>query len=148
MQATWILVADRARARLFCLDADDAAFTELEDFVNPDGRKSGRELDRDRPPRTVESMGNASHVIQPHTSTEDKIAERFAGELGQVLEHGRLERRYERLVLAAPPRFLGTLQQALGRQASACVVAQVDKDLTTLPAREIQQRLAKASGQA
>jgi protein required for attachment to host cells len=146
MHATWILVADRARARLFCAESEgeDKSFTELEDFVNPDGRKPGLDYGYDRPPRTTESMGGASHIIQPHTSPEDKVARRFAGELSDVLERGRLEHRYERLILAAPPHFLGTLQHALGKQASACLVAHVDKDLTTLPASEIQHRLAAA----
>jgi protein required for attachment to host cells len=150
MHATWILVADRSRARLFCADIDDdgKSFTELEDFVNTDGRKPGQGYAYDHPPRTMESMGGASHVIQPHTTPEDKVAQRFAGELSDVLERGRAEQRYERLILAAPPRFLGTLQHALGKQVSACVVAHLDKDLTTLPAVQIQHRVAVASGKS
>ena len=120
MQPTWILVADGARARLFSPGVDGTSFIELEDFVDPDGR----------------------NAIQPHTSPEVKITERFARELSDVLERGRIDHRYERLILAAPPRFLGTLQRALGKQTHACVVAHLDKDLTRLPASEILARLA------
>lgn len=143
MQPTWILVADGVRARLFSPGAEGDTLTELEDFINPDGRKPGRAFSRDRPPRVMESMGNVSHAIQPHTSPEEKLSERFAQTLSAVLERGRVEHRYERLILAAPPRFMGALQHALGKHVRACVVAQLGKDLTGLPAAEIQSRLAQ-----
>lgn len=142
MQPTWILVADRVRARLFSASADGKSLIELEDFINPDGRAAGHEITRDAPPRTMENFGAVRHVIEPHTRLEDRSAERFARELNEVLEQGRGNRRYERLILTAPPHFLGTLQHALGKQVGACVVAHLDKDLTTLPKSEIQCRLA------
>lgn len=147
MQATWILVADRVRARLFCASDDGNSLVELEDFVNPDGRAASHEIGRDAPPRTMESLGTVRHVIEPHTSLEDRSAERFARELNEVLEQGLGNRRYERLILTAPPHFLGTLQHALGKQVGACVVAHLDKDLTTLPKSEIQCRVATVEPQ-
>ncbi|MFA6987054.1 MAG: host attachment protein [Arenimonas sp.] len=146
MQPTWILVADRARARLFTPNADGDALDELKDFVNPEGRKPEQAYSYDRPPRTMDSMGPARHAIEPRTTSEEKVAARFAHELNDVLERGRVDHSYERLILAAPPRFLGVLQKALGKQVRSCVVAQVDKDLSTLPAREIQQTLAPQIG--
>lgn len=44
-----------------------------------------------------------------------------------MLERGRVEHRYDRLILVAPPHFLGTLRQVL--DAQACVVAELDKEL-------------------
>lgn len=146
MQPTWILVADRARARLFTPNADGDALDELKDFVNPDGRKPYKAYNYDKPPRTIESVGSARHAIEPKTTPEEKVAARFAHELNDVLERGRVDHSYERLILAAPPRFLGVLQKALGKQVRSCVVAQVDKDLSTMPAQEIQQQLAPQIG--
>jgi protein required for attachment to host cells len=123
MQQTWILVADGVRARLFARSADGESLTELEDFINPEGRLPGHAIDQDRPPRVMERMGPVRHAMEPHTSAREKAAERFAQELNDVLERGRVEHLYERLILAAPPRFLGTLQHALGKQVLACVAA-------------------------
>jgi protein required for attachment to host cells len=142
VEATWILVADGVRARLFSPTPEGDSLTQLEDFSNPDGRKPGAAYDRDRAPRTMESMGNSSHAIQPHTTAEHKVAERFARELCEALERGRVDHRFTRLILAAPPRFLGTLRQALGKQLDACVVGQLHKDLTSLPTHEIRSRLS------
>ena len=141
MQATWILVADRSRARLFAASPDGTSLTELQDLVNPDGRHPEAPYAHDRPPRVIESMGGTRHAIEPHTSPEDKVATRFVHDLNEVLEQGRVEHRYERLVLAAPPGFLGALRGHLGKQVRACIVADVDKDLVTLPAPDIAERL-------
>jgi protein required for attachment to host cells len=146
MQPTWILVADRARARLFAPSPDGAALNVLQDFINPEGRKPEDAYSYDRPPRSMDSVGPARHAIEPQTTAEEKVALRFAQELNEVLEQGRVNHRYERLILAAPPKFLGTLQNAMGKQVRSCVVGQVDKDLSMLAPSEIKQRLAPQLG--
>jgi protein required for attachment to host cells len=141
MQPTWILVADRARARLLSPNATTDHLIELEDFANPDGRKLPRVINGDRP-RSMESIGGARHVIEPQTSPEQKVAQRFASELAGMLERGRQMHRYERLILVAPPHFLGVLKGALNPHVSACVSAHLDRELTTLPLSELSQHLA------
>lgn len=84
--------------------------------------------------------------IEPHTSPEDKVAERFARELNEVLERGRVNHQYERLILAAPPHFFGTLQHSLGNQVRDCVVGHLGKDLTTLPVSETQATAKSSLG--
>ena len=124
MQPTWILVADRVRARLFSPNDAGDALDELQDFFNPEGRKPGEVYKR------------------PKTVAEEKVASRFARQLSDVLERGRVDHCYERLILAAPPRFLGVLHNALGKEVRAHVVAQVDKDLSAFPAADIREQLA------
>lgn len=142
MKSTWVLVADRARARLFKLVGEGSQLDELRSFANPEARTPMADMVRDRKPRTQESMGSARHAIEPHTTLDEKISERFARELEAVLEEGRVQHRYERLVLVAPPGFLGTLNQTLGKQVRGHVVLEVDKDLSALPPREIHAHLA------
>lgn len=137
MKATWILVADRARARLFTLAGDGDRLEELRDFANPDARAPAGDLSRDRKPRTQESVGSARHAIEPHTTLQQKVSERFARELDAALDEGRVQHRYECLVVVAPPGFLGTLNHALGKQVRAHVTVEVNKDLSTLTPREI-----------
>ena len=142
MKSTWVLVADRARARLFNLVGEGSQLDELRDVANPDARVPAADVVRDRKPRTQESMGSARHAIEPHTTLEEKVSERFARELEVVLEEGRVQHRYERLVLVAPPGFLGTLNQILGKQLRGHVVLEVNKDLSALPPREIHAHIA------
>lgn len=142
MKATWILVADRARARLFTPGADGHALVELKDFINPEGVHPAQAYGHERAPRTHERMGPARHAIEPHSTPEEKAAERFAHALVETLERGRVEHRFERLLLVAPPHFLGTLERVLGRQLRHCVAAQLDQDLTMLSPDAIQSRVA------
>lgn len=148
MPATWILVADSARARLFSLNADGDDPDEIEAFANAEGRMPGRELERDRPPRTHDRFGAGRHAIEPHTSPQDKSTTRFAQLLQSVLERGRVEHSYDNLVLIAPPRFLGALNTALDRQVRACVSLEIHKDLTHANARTIGTELQESLRQS
>jgi len=139
MSTTWILVADRAKARLFAINEKDRSIAEIEDFLNPEGR--GREPAQDRPPRTHDRMGDSRHAIEPHTSAQENAVEFFARELESALECGRTGHRYQDLVLMAPPQFLGTLNAVLGEKVRACVAAEVPKDLTNANLPEILTHL-------
>ena len=137
---TWFLVADRARARI--LEAGpDRAFTEVACFVEPAARAGEAALTDDRPPTVNESVGHARHAIEPHTTLREKIAARFARSLCRTLETGRNEGRFDKLVLVAPPRFLGALHAELGKSVGACVVREVRRDLTAVPTHELRERL-------
>lgn len=139
MSTTWILVADRAKARLFAINEEDHSIAEIEDFLNPEGR--GREPAQDRPPRTHDRFGNNRHAIEPRTSPQEKAIEFFAHELDAVLERGRTGHRFRDLVLIAPPQFLGALNAALDAKVRACVSAELPKDLTGADALEILSHL-------
>lgn len=142
-KSTWILVADRARARLFELGPHEngSPLIEIEDFINSEGRGSESDQVTERRPRAHESMGATRHAIEPHTSLRDKSANRFAQELSDSLERGRVSHRYERLVLVALPRFLSTLRAKLNRHVCDCIVAEVPHELTTKGPVEIRSWL-------
>ncbi|PWK89672.1 host attachment protein [Fulvimonas soli] len=141
MAQTWILVADGARARVIECNARNGVWNEVACFDNPEGRLPGRSLTRDRPPRAAESVGSARHAIEPHTTPREKSAGNFARLLGDALARGLEERRYEKLVLVAPPRFLGALHEHIGAPLMQHVTGEVRRNLTTLPTAELRERL-------
>jgi len=49
MEATWVLVADGARARVFSVDRARGPLNEEADFVHPEKRLPERELVTDNP---------------------------------------------------------------------------------------------------
>lgn len=144
MSTTWILVADRARARLFSLHPETKALEEVEDFINSEGRARARELQSDRPQSSHDRFGDSCHAIEPHTSAEDKSAELFARQLVRILERGRNEHRYRDLVLIAPPRFLGALNATVDVQVRACVVSEIAKEMTQADARTVLAELPES----
>ena len=144
MADVWVLVADRARARLFSLGKGARRMIEIEDFVNPEARTPGHEREHAPPPRVHDRFGEGRHAIEAHTSPKEKVALRFAAMLGSHLKHAHDEQRYRDLVLIAPPGFLGMLNAILDAQLRAAVVLRLSKNLTHASGAVIRAELPKA----
>jgi protein required for attachment to host cells len=140
---TWILVADGARARLFETATPADTLTEVACFANPGGRSPGRSFTTGRPPSVHESLGATRHSIEPHTTLRAKTTDRFARTLNDELERARNGHRYDRLVIVAPPRFLGALHGTFSKPLRECVVAEVKRNLTALHPSDIRAHLPR-----
>ena len=121
---------------------------EVEDFVNPAGRMHGRDLLSDSHPRFdghggVGKAGTAP-TGRPGNDREEIAASeleaaKFCKQLGRYLEKARTDHRYDRLLLVAPPRFLGMMRKELGKEVEKLVEDSIDKDLFWFDAREIER---------
>jgi protein required for attachment to host cells len=137
MQKTWIVVADRARGRIFTVATPKGPLTEIEDLVHPESRAHERDLTTDRPgrgPGSHRSMGNAN-------TAREHAAQDFARELAARLEAGRNRGDFARLVLMAAPDFLGLLRKSLSAPLAKLVYLEVTKSLTQTPPAEIRSHL-------
>jgi protein required for attachment to host cells len=132
MATTWIVAADSVRARILQV-ADRARLLEVEDLLNPDGRRHEGDLVSD----SQESTAAVEHEVAL-----------FSKRIGKYLDKARAERRYDRLYLVAPPKFLGLLRKDLGREVEKLVSDDLDKDLSWFNAREIERYFAKGDGPA
>lgn len=145
MNCTWILVADRARARIVvkpkAVPGRSCEWQELEPLVYPEARIPDRTLSTDKPGRTFDRKGFGPHAMATEVSAKEEAAERFAKTLARVLDKGRTNHLYESLVLVAEPGFLGTLQANLSAQTAKKVVDKIPKDLTTRPYKTLAQDL-------
>lgn len=142
MNALWILVADSAHARIFQGGKPDATLTEVGCYINPEGRAHGRDITTERPPSVQEGASPTRHGITPHTTLREKSAERFARSLDATLLRAQEERKYDRLVIIAPPHFLGELKQHLSDRVRQRVVGEIPRNYTALPPAELHQHLA------
>ncbi|NKI36529.1 host attachment protein [Wenzhouxiangella sp. XN79A] len=141
MDNEWILVADSAQARLFSRRAPRAELVELQDWAHPESRLHGRDLESDRPGRVFASHGHGQSDMQETDAPHRKEAERFAGELADVLERARTQNRFERLTLVAEPRFLGLLRNRLSPETAGAVTRSLDLALTREPVERIRAAL-------
>ena len=141
MSKSWILVADAARARLFELPSRNANMMEIACYTYPDSRSPGQHGANGRLPRAQESANAIRHAIEPHTSLQEKHLAQFAEMLRETLKRGRMEERYDKLVLIAPPRFLGVLRECLDKRTRECVVDEIGLDLIGLSPVELRARL-------
>ncbi len=129
MKKTLVLIANQSRARLYTLTAPNGRLEELDNRVHPEGRLKDRELGADRPGRAFDSMGRGRHAMGKHNSPSEQLSIRFAGEVVDWLDERYHRDGCERLVLVAPPRFLGLIRNALTPGLARAVALAVDKDL-------------------
>jgi len=141
MATTWIMVAERSRARVFTLANRMAPLEELEDMVHPQSRFKESELVSDHAGKMPDKGQPGVHAAPSATAAKEKEAEAFAQWLCQWLEQAFAEHRLTRLAIIAPPDFLGLLRQRMSVSLRASVVAEVAKNLATASAEQIREHL-------
>lgn len=137
----WALIADAQHARVLERTAPAGPWHELESEAEERFAPPSRAQGSDRPGRVVESVGGARHAVEPrhdpHREAKRAFAEELAGRLEAALRAGRCQR----LILVAPPAFLGDLRAALSPAAKRALLGTLDKDLTRHPLAEILPHL-------
>lgn len=141
MRKMWILVADKAKARIFLAEKPLGPITELEALVHPESRLHARDLVSDAPGRTFDRSGEGRHAKEPNVDPKETEAIKFAIEIADRLEAARVRGEFDRLGLVAAPEFLGLLRERLGPETRALVEFEIDKDLMHLRPQEIRARL-------
>jgi protein required for attachment to host cells len=141
MDNIWVLVADSGRARLFEAVGAKAPLEEQTDLVMPRARLQEQDLGSDRPGRSFDSAGGGRHAMEPRTPAKEVESDRFAARIAALLDSERVAGAYTRLVLVAPPSFLGQLRDALSDQVRALVSIELDKDLVRFDVDAIRKRL-------
>jgi protein required for attachment to host cells len=138
MATTWIVSGDSSRARILQVTGRNR-LEEIQDFVNPKGRMNDRELTTDAQPRFRGTAGPGSD--RQETGAQEHEVELFAKQIDRFLDQARVKKRYDRLFVLAPPKFLGLLRKNLDKGVEKLVRDEIDKDLSWFDAREIDRFL-------
>jgi protein required for attachment to host cells len=138
---TWILVADSSAARVFGANEPTGKITELESFTHPEGRMLARELTSDLPGRAFDSAGQGRHIMESEVGPRQQEAIEFAKFLARRLDKARVLRELERLIVVAPPDFLGLMRKALSEETQRLVVFELDRNLVRQSPTDIRARL-------
>jgi protein required for attachment to host cells len=140
MGNTWVVVADGTRARLFNRHKN-RKLEEFDTLLSPEHRLHEGDLVSDRDGRAFDAAGMGRHAMGNKNATKDHEMTIFAKRLASRLEAGRNAGELERLVLVAPPRFLGQLRAHMSGPAAGLVALTIDKELTMLPADKLEGHL-------
>lgn len=139
------MVAHEAGARVFANDGRGEGLTLVESTEHPKGRARDRDIDSDRPGRSFrKDSGDARRASMGQSEgPHDRAVADFARLLADKLQHARVQNQYQRLVLVAPPRFLGLLRASLDGPTSQLVIASIHKDLATSKEAELIKHLGE-----
>lgn len=133
---TWILIADRGRARVFARDPKEDRWAKVQSFDFPEGRLRVGETQSDRP--STFSAGEGRYAPEPHADFRHTTAAAFSKELVGYLERAKLEKRFDDLWVVAPPLFLGEWRDHVTHTLKPLVRREWAKDLTNLPDSMVQ----------
>ncbi len=138
---TWVLIANGARGRLLSAEGHGKALRviELREFAA--SHEPNRDLGRDRPARVFESHGATRHAIEPKSDAHRELKRDFAAEIAEALDTSLLQKKFGRLVIAAPPVTLGDLRKALSEAVRLKIVAEIAMDLTKVPNSEVPRHI-------
>ena len=145
MSGTWILVAESSRAKLYSAESRKSPLVEIEDFVHPEARMHEGDLISDQSGSDGGSVGQGRHVLDNKTNAKDTERADFARTLAHRLEAARKEKAFDRLVLIAPPSFLGLLRNNLSDGVMEQVTEQIDKNLVQEPADVVREHLSMST---
>jgi protein required for attachment to host cells len=141
-QDTLVLVGDGRKA-IFLRNRGGAGHPELfAERILEQNNPPTREQGTDRPGRYMGPDG-ASRSATEETDWHSQGEDRFAAEVAQVLYKKAHEHDFERLIVVAPPRTLGTLRSAFRKEVAQKVSAEIPKDLTAHALPEIARLLKR-----
>ena len=152
--AAWVMIGDGEKA-LFLENKGDAVYPNLEvirevEHANPPTREQGR----DGPGRLHDGpsarAGQTAGMQTPHRSATEETdwhrleKERFAGEIAARLYKAAHRGRFQKLIIAAPPKILGELRKEFHKEVSSRIILEMPKELTNRPVDEIEKALSDA----
>ena len=145
MASTWVLVAHEAGARLFENHGPGKGLDLVDEIDHPEGRMRDGELVSDRPGRSFrKDSGDPRRAsMSQNEGPRERVVATFARDLATRLQRGRVRNEYQRLVLVAPPRFLGLLRSSLDGPTAQLVVGSLHKDLATTKEAELIEHLGE-----
>ncbi len=141
MSTVWIVAADSSRAKILESPNRVGPLTEVQDLQHPESRLKNRELNADEPGRSFDSAGQGRHAMEPEVEAREVEAGRFAKQLADFLKESSDQGCFDRLVLAAPPGFLGLLRDSLDKTVEDKISAEVIKNIAVESPEEIRKHL-------
>jgi protein required for attachment to host cells len=142
MNSVWVLVCDAARGRLYEVRENDPPWRLVDSWRNDASRRKGSELVRDRAGRrTPEGRSVHHNALASASSPKEREETRFAKTLAASLDQSARSHESRDWILVAPPRLLGKLKKTLTAQTAKQLLATLDKDLSEVGPRQLEEYL-------
>lgn len=136
-----VFVGDGRKA-LFLRNVGDVISPNLRtEKVFEDVNSSTHDQGSDRPGRMSEvALPGRRSAVEP-TDWHDIEEHHFTRKVAAAMEVLVRTSKATALIVVAPPRTLAELRNAFHSDVKACIVAEINKDLTKLPVGEIERHL-------
>ena len=144
---TWILIADRGRARIVSRSHATGKLEIEQSLECPQGSSHVSELVTDQQGRFRVSGGPTSNG-ETQSNLKRHTAARFARTIVARLEKGKQLKKFGELELVVAPSFLGAVRSALSPGLEQLVTRSIARDFTSFSIHELSKRLITAPSPA
>jgi protein required for attachment to host cells len=142
MLITWLLVANRAAARVL-LHRPGQSPQLLLALEHPQARAHNRAFDADRAGNVYKPAEAAFHAMSQERDSRRHETEVFARQIMAHLNVAHARGEFDRLVIAAEPALLGVLRACLEPRTAAATI-DIARNLSHLPDRALEAELPDA----
>jgi len=136
-----ILIANASNARIFTSSKVGGEMTLIQELSHPESRQKESDLVSGRPGNHASQLGSGTYAER--SNHKDIEATNFAKEISERLNHIKGNGGFDRLVLVAPARFMGLLNQSCDSYLAALINLKIQKDYTHHAERDLPSILEK-----
>lgn len=136
----YVIVGDGRKALFLRNEGNGAALDLKTEQVFQNDNPPTREQGTSPPGRSFQSVGSSRSSVE-QTDWHEIGEQRFARTVTDALEALARDRDVPGFVIIAPPRTLADLRQAFGADIKHRIIAEIDKDLTGHPIKDIAKHL-------
>lgn len=141
---TWILIANAGQARICMNEGLRDGVHEVDGMSFENEHLPAREIMADKPGRAFDSVGGGRHAMEYASDPTEHAEQKFARYLSEVLDKALAQQRFDQLSIAAGPSMLASLRSTLTSAIRDRVHAEIDKDYTKTPIRDLADKLRSA----
>ena len=138
----WVVVADAAKARFFSQETLHGQLTEVMDLAHPEARQSQTNLASDGPGNQSTAGGHGIHGMQdkitPREAEDQRFAREVIGSIREAVNSGKISSFY----MAAPPRFLGRLRDAMDSRLSKALAGDLGKNISLASPEKVRSEFS------
>lgn len=141
---TWIVLADGMHARILQQERRGAPLAPALDheMVDPAVHGFSRDFKSDAPGRAFDTGSGGRHAMEPRTDPKVHEKQLFARRVAALVNEAAARRKFDQLVLVAPPKTLGELRTQLGDLAKRLIIGEIDRDLIKTPVLDLPKHLS------
>ena len=134
-------MADTSRARIFTAEGANSSINEIQTLAHPQARLHEGDLVSDKAGRDRNPGSSGHHNMGQESEAKHEEAVKFAAQVCDELETGRVKGRFNKLYVIAAPGFLGVLRKHQSSSLQKLVAAEISKNLATHDLSQIRNSL-------
>jgi protein required for attachment to host cells len=137
----WVVTTNAVLCKIYHYQKSPAKLLLLHELSHPENRLRKEEfLTSDKPGHYKSSSSNRG-AFSPRTDPKAVENNNFAREIARLLDHGRTDHAYDKLIVIGSPHMNGLLFQQLNKHVQELVTNEISKDLMRYSDRELLEFL-------